>query len=469
MLKRFMPAICFYLLSVPIYAQEDVPAERNLLVNRVLNTQSSSVVCTDELATLDEEVKRLQLEKAKLTLEYEKKLLELQQQKDKLSLENELSAAKQEQTLAQLNATKTKLELENTIAQLEKNKLLMELETSKNRLEFENTIREQEKKKRQVELEDERDKLVLQNAILEEKNKQLTLNVQVEIQKLDLEMKKIEFEKGQLDAKIAEREQQELWDSQVNRPKEYLKEPFINGKLTISDRKIVLDEVIWPGTANYVIDRLEYYNNKNTEYPIFLMMDYCSGGSVMEGMKIVKAMQSSRAPVYVVVKSLAASMAAVITALAKKSFAYPNAMIVHHQVTEIYWGESNQTEQQERLKILSEWTHRTLEPVAKKMGLTLEELIKRMYQHNSIGNWIEFANEAVKLKWIDYVVEDLRDTSFIKQPKERNEEEKKEGVITVVTASTEKTDEQGHRYLKVPHLRPFDAYHLYNPDNYFRY
>ena len=53
----------------------------------------------------------------------------------------------------------------------------------------------------------------------------------------------------------------------------------------------------------------------------------------MAGYKILKAMEGSAAPVYVVVKSFAASMAANIATQSKKSFAYPNAIILHHQIS----------------------------------------------------------------------------------------------------------------------------------------
>ena len=54
---------------------------------------------------------------------------------------------------------------------------------------------------------------------------------------------------------------------------------------------------------------------------------------------------SSDAPVHVVVKSFAASMAAAITTLAKESYAYPNAVILHHQISSTVFGQLNLTEQ----------------------------------------------------------------------------------------------------------------------------
>ena len=48
---------------------------------------------------------------------------------------------------------------------------------------------------------------------------------------------------------------------------------------------------------------------------IFIVIDTSPRGSVMAGYRILKAMESSDAPVHVVVKSFAASMAAAITTL----------------------------------------------------------------------------------------------------------------------------------------------------------
>jgi ATP-dependent Clp protease protease subunit len=397
------------------------------------------VVYDDETKKLAQEVKKLQLEQSKLTLEYEKELSKLQQEKDKLLLENELQDAKETQLLAELTATKTRLEVENEIYEHKQKQILAYLNS-------------------------EKDKLTLQNAIQEEKNRQQELQFKLATAKLDYESLKLNFAKEQIEAKVAKRDKSEEWESQVNKPKEYRKEPFVNGKLILSDRKIILDGPIWPGIANYIIERIEYFNNKTTEYPIFLIIEYCPGGSVMEGSRILRAMKSSRAPVYVVLKSLAASMAAAIVTLADRSYALPDAIIVHHQVWGISWG--NPTEQREQLKVLDEWSNRIMQPIAAKMGLTLEELIRKMYESNSRGDWDEFADHAVKYNWVDYIVKEIHDTSYTKQPKEETKEETEE--VTIV-ARQEQVDSEGNRYVKIPHLRPMDVYYLYNPDNYYRY
>lgn len=394
----------------------------------------------DETKALAQEVKKLQLEQSKLQLEHEMQLLKLQQEKEKISLENELSMAKQEKLLADLNTLKSQLELENT-------------------------IHEQTQKQKFAQLQAEKEQLAMENAIQEERNRQEKLKFELEAAKLEFKLLQLNFENEQLATKISKRSNEEEWDSQVNSPKDYLVEPFVDGKLILSDRQIVLNGVIWQGTANRIVEKIQYFNNKSTEYPIFLVIEYCPGGSVMEGTRILKAMRKSIAPVYVVVKSLAASMAAVITTLAERSYSLPDAIFVHHQVWGISWG--NRTEQREQLAILDEWSKRIMTPVAKKMGLTTAQLIEKMYENNSTGDWIEFANHATQYQWVDFIVEEIRDTSHTKRPADE-EEEDEEGMILVLSEK-ESIDVQGQPYVKVPHLRPLDVYHLYNPDNYYRY
>src|SRR5262249_38058956 len=126
----------------------------------------------------------------------------------------------------------------------------------------------------------------------------------------------------------------------------YTKDPFKNGTLAISDRRIPLNGVITMATADRITERINYFNNQNREFPIFIVIDESPGGSVAAGYKILRTMRGSQAPVYVVVKSFAASMAAGITTLATRSYAYPNAIILHHQLSSGSMG--NLTQQKER-------------------------------------------------------------------------------------------------------------------------
>ena len=402
---------------------------------------------------------------------YKMELLKLQHQRNKLLLENELQLEKNRYKLAQLTAEKDRLLLENELETAKQTQLMAKLTAEKERLELENAIKEAKQKQMFQTIETEHSRLAIENALREEKNKQQEMEIQLETLKLNLTMTKLEYEKTRksldlerLNEKIAVRSSQEEWESQVNKPKEYLEDPYTDGHLIISDRRILLDGPIFPGTADYISERIHYFNNKNSRYPIFLVIDQCVGGSVMEGARIISAMRASHAPVYVVVKSLAASMAAAITALAERSFVYPHAIIVHHQI----WGYSigNKIQQQENLKTIEEWSKRIMEPIAQKMGITLEQFVEQMYEHNSEGNWREFAEQAVQLKWVDTIIEAAEDVSITKQP--GNNEDELNIRQRSLLLPEEKVDAQGNLYVKAPHLEPTDFYYMYNPNNYYR-
>jgi len=406
------------------------------IVQNVVETQdevatSSTSSALSEIDKLAADIKQLKLEISKMELLEQKSRLEASLEKEALVLENELYDAKQDKLLSEIKAK---------IAQIK----------------AENALRIVERQRMHGYLSDESKKVQLHNALLEARNHQRSLELKQEMLETKLKTDKLSYQ-------LQARKKQEEWNKQVNKEQVYTKDPFSNDTLTITDRRIVLEGAIWYGTSDYIVERIQYFNNQSTEHPIFLVITYSPGGSVMEGIRILNAMQKSRAPVYVVVKSFAASMAAVLATLAEKSFAYPDAIIIHHQV----WGLSfgNKREQKEQLKILDEWSQRITQGVAEKMGLTLEEFVDKMYEHNSIGDWIEFADNAVKIKWVDHVITDIRDTSYYKKPKEPEEED--EDADNRVRAE-EQIDTDGNLYVKVPRLKPLDVYHMYNPDNYYR-
>lgn len=236
-----------------------------------------------------------------------------------------------------------------------------------------------------------------------------------------------------------------------------------DGVLVISDRRIPLNGLISSATADFVTNRIQYWNNKDRKLPIFIVIDASPGGSVMAGYRILKAMESSEAPVHVVVKSFAASMAAAITTLAKESYAYPNAVILHHQISSVVIGQLNLTEQREFHEESERWWQRLGTPVAAKMGITPDEFIKRMYARSSSGDWSEFGEQAKDLKWVNHIVSGIDETSFTKDP---------DAVTTPAAAKpvalTEEVDSAGKPFVWLPHLNPKDVYFIYNTDGYYR-
>jgi ATP-dependent Clp protease protease subunit len=244
----------------------------------------------------------------------------------------------------------------------------------------------------------------------------------------------------------------------------YTDKPFTAGKLVISDRRISLNGPIFTGVADYVTERIHYYNNIST-HPVFIVIDMSPGGSVMEGYRIVKAMQASKAPIYVVVKSYAASMAAVIATLADKSYVYPNAIILHHQMST--GARGNMTQLKEQLEMSKEWERRLHVPVSKKMGISIEDFRKKMYEKNSDGDWEEFGDKAVEYKWATSTVDEIEETGFTKNPDLKADSRPILRMNSTIPLD-EKTDDKGNRYVSLPPLEPFDFYFIYNPSGYYR-
>lgn len=326
------------------------------------------------------------------------------------------------------------------------------------------------------------EKLALEAAKRQEAVKDAVAKSEVEIAELnrEFEISKIRSEKLAADLKTVQSEaaleltklQNQISTIETEQKREsyadsdpvYLKNPLReDGVLVISDRRIPLNGMIGESTADYVTSRIDFWNNSDKELPIFIVIDACPGGSVMAGYRILKAMEASAAPVHVVVKSFAASMAACITTLAEESYAYPNAVILHHQISsQIAFARLNLTQQKEFYQESERWWERLAAPVATKMGVTTDDFIKEMYARSTSGDWSEFGDEAKKLKWVNHIVEGIVESSITINP----DVDKKPA--TTKEAVAELVDGDGKVFTYLPRLNPKDVYFLYNPDGYYR-
>lgn len=327
-----------------------------------------------------------------------------------------------------------------------------------------------------------KERLALESAKREEAVKDAVAAAEVKIAELtrESELARIRSEKLTFDLKSVQSEsamdlvrlQSEIESIQTNEKRDtfadsdpiYLKNPLRDDNtLVISDRRIPLNGMIVPKTADYVTSRIDFWNNRDRELPIFIVIDDCPGGSVMAGYRILKAMEASDAPIHVVVKSFAASMAACITALAEESYAYPNALILHHQISsQIAFARLNLTEQREFYQESQRWWERLATPVAKKMGVTTEEFIEQMYSKSTSGDWSEFGDRAKELKWVNHIVDGVMETSINVNPDAEDEKNSKKEAVA------EQVDKDGKVFTYLPRLNPKDVYFLYNPDGYYR-
>ena len=388
------------------------------------------------------------------TSEQDKKKKALEDERSLLAAEYQLLMQRSMSELSKMELEKKNIEVTGALAKAKQDEDLAALRNEMERLKTESDLAAARRAKESEALRIQAEEVNTKNA--------------VQMAKLAEMKSAIETAKLQRDTEIAQTKSLlELVDTKragknkVDKDMPYKKNPFENGVLEITDRRIPLNGPIYDGSADEVITRIEFYNNQSTEYPIFIVIDSSPGGSVMSGERILRAMKASKAPIYVVVKSFAASMAACITTLAPHSYIYPNAMMLHHQPSSGIQG--NLTQQREQLVIGEEWGHRLMTPVAEKLGLSEKKFVEEMYKNNSEGNWMVFGNKAKELKWVDNVAPEARELSVtdIAPPAPPKP-------MPAIIRMEEERDAQGRPFVRMPRLLPCDMWFIYNPDNYYR-
>ena len=453
---------------------EDDPQQKQIkqlradaeLRNEQLSAKLASLKAENDQLRLANEVaqqkqsqalQQLQAEKGKLEAELallnakdstaaapDKSKIESLQRMQKLrdaQLTDELSGLSAEQNRLKqnqdVNSAKLQAELAASKAKLERAKVAEDMLDMKSRVKIANLKREQ-------------DQISAENGLAAEKRR-------AEQSKIADEQMRATAVAQTTTAQITNRDAEDKWRDAVNAPPTYTMEPFKDGVLTISDRKIELDGPIVTGTADNVCDRIDYFNNQDRTKPIFVVINNSPGGSVMQGYRILKAIETSDAPVHVVVRSFAASMAATIATLAPHSYAYPNAIILHHQMSGSAVG--NMTDMEQEVKTMQEWERRLAEPIAKKMGISLDEFKAKMYSAKKSGDWDEFADKALQLHWIDNIVNEIREEGIRKKPTENR---------MPSWMFMMKTDDKGSPYMSLPPLEPYDCYFMINPRNFYK-
>lgn len=428
-----------------IAAEETVPVSENATPETPenlpnLRTDKSVPAEMPEMIAVQKEAEaaRAKAEKRKAD---QMALRKLQMEKSKIDAELALEQAKLRQSMEKENDARVRLEAANALRQAKLAAEFSEIDEAKRTLDAvaaRDTARDNLK-------------MLDRNSELRERDldaRITRLTQEIELGKYNLELLRSRLENNARDV--------------VTAKADYLKEPFVDGTLYISDRRIDFNGPVTDGLARYVVDRIYFYNNQNSEYPIFIVIDNSPGGSVFAGYQILKAMESSKAPVYVVVKEMAASMAAVITTLAERSFCYESTIILHHQASSGVSG--NMTVMDEQYKLTKDWVLRIFDPVCKKTGKTYEEFVKDMYAHFSTGDWAAWGKDAVKMRWADHLADRIVETSVVKksEPKPKNEWQ-------VIRIGEHKIDERGNAYIELPKPVPGDAWMIYDPQNRYRF
>ena len=388
---------------------EDAELERmNKIISRL---QTESRLRTQELeaelAALKAENQRLQQAFQLAQQKQQSELQPLQLEKARIDLEAGLTQSRRKAENAPIDAQLAALQKQQQLRSVKLAEELAEFKTQTERLQARQSLAAAERKAELADMQHEQAVLSAKNQLLSQKLLAQRLEAEA---KQALAAAELNLTSVAVQSRSAQKQLQDLVEDDLV----YREDPFQDGTLYITDRRIKLNGPIISGTADYVCDRIDYFNNEDPDLPIFIVIDNCPGGSVLQGYRIVESIESSAAPVHVVVKSFAASMAAVITTLADHSYAYPNAILLHHQMSALAHG--NMTDLEQQVAMLQEWEARLAVPVAEKMGVTLDEFKQQMYENNAGGDWEEFADEAVRLKWVNQIVSDVREQGIRKRP-----------------------------------------------------
>ena len=359
----------------------------------------------------------------------------------RVNAEIALGKARLAEKLAPQKEERARLEAETSLRAARTTARLAEVESAKKKLDAELAL---DKARNDLEL-------------FEKRSKVSEAELDLKISRLEQEMQLARFSQGIEQVKAAEALRGIVVSDAAAAPA-YRKDPLENGKLYISDRRIEFNGPVTPELAEHVVGRIYFYNNQNAEYPIFIVIDNSPGGSVAAGYQIMKAMESSKAPVYVVVKSYAASMAAMITTFAERSFCYGNTVLLQHQPSSGMKG--NLTQMREGLDSVTRWTRNINDQLAKKMGMTYEEYVAEMYKHDSRGDWSEFGDGAQRWKWVTDVVDAMEETSIVR----KNDGDKPAAAVPG-SVREYKFDERGKPYVEPPTPPAGDLWMLSYPAN----
>lgn len=417
-----------------------------------------------------ENKKTAKKEKTAEELALEKTKKEIQ----RIKAEEELKLLKFNQSLAEEKKKLQELELKSALEKKEKELAQKGFKDEIEKIEQELKTSQQKHLLATQKLKEEIEILSLKNKVLAEQHKKeaqafAERQLEEKIKQEDLISKQVmaELETKTLEQKLKLMQQSENLQNKSDHPIHYPEEPFQNGVLTISDRRIDFNGVVVYGSANYISERIHFFNNKSKTDPIFIVIGRSPGGSVMEGYRILKAMESSEAPIHVLVKSFAASMAATMATLADHSYAYENAIILHHQMSGLSYG--NVTEREKALEIMHEWARRLHAPVAEKMGISLQEFYKEMYKNDPSGDWSEFANKAKELRWVDHIVYQVKEENFNENPDSEiyiTKKKMKQGNFFLWNGLDQEEEGKQQEQVRLPRLDAFDFYFLYNNKQY---
>ena len=220
---------------------------------------------SEEIKAMEKELKQLKLEHDLLLQRQKNELVEQELLAQKLSAEAAVRKAKEEDTLADLRSQVSRLEAQLALqkATHEQELELMDAAVRKHntqrQLEDFETVDQVTDLKNQISLLATETELRLEEV---KKAKALTeeagTKYAADIAKLKAELEILQARKDVSD--------------HVTGEIKYLENPLVEGTLFVSDRRIPLNGPIYSGVADYVTERIHFFNNQSKKLPIFIMI-----------------------------------------------------------------------------------------------------------------------------------------------------------------------------------------------------
>lgn len=270
---------------------------------------------------------------------------------------------------------------------------------------------------------------------------------------------------------VAKRKREMEAEKIINVKQDYLKEPFVDGVLHISDRCINFPESpVTDGVAKDIIDSINFFNSCDASAPIFIVITNSPGGGAMASYQIMKAIESSKAPVHVIAKGVVAGSTALLLGIAPHSYCFERTLIQHSQSRASTRGD-NLNSLRDTVRESEKWQERLYAPFTKKLGVSYDEFVKQQFAHNAKGSWQEFGEDAVKLKWVDHVAAGIIDKSADTLPADRamaGMYNNSGGSRGQAAGLVERTDKDGKAYVELPSLAPGDSWMMSAPAGLYR-
>lgn len=137
---------------------------------------------------------------------------------------------------------------------------------------------------------------------------------------------------------------------------------------------VVLFEEVNAVTVGSVISELDKLCGTKSDSPVYLLLD-SPGGSVLDGVKLISAIESCQRPVHTVNVGLSASMAAMIHSYGARRLVTPRSILMYHNASGQLQGEF--PKMLSRLTTIGQVVTKMEMNVAKRSGMKLEDYRRR--------------------------------------------------------------------------------------------